>query len=59
VADELIILTDDDFAPEEGKRGWDEPIRRVAGKLREVKLDPAQVETQIAGGGEGGDYVKV
>jgi hypothetical protein len=24
-----------------------------------VKLGPAQVETQIAGGGEGGDYVKV
>jgi hypothetical protein len=49
VADELIILTDDDFAPEEGQRGWAEPVRRVAEKLREVKLDPAHVEAQMAG----------
>jgi IS1 family transposase len=44
VADELIILTDDDFAPEEGQRGWDEPIQRVAGKLREVKRNRQFVE---------------
>jgi hypothetical protein len=49
MADELIILTDDDFAPKEGERGWDDPIRRVTGKLREVKLDPAQVEAQMSG----------
>jgi insertion element IS1 protein InsB len=44
VADELIILTDDDFAPEEGQRVWDEPIQRVAGKLREVKRNRQFVE---------------
>jgi hypothetical protein len=49
VADELIILTDDDFALEEGQRGWDDPVWRVTGKLREVKLDPAQVEAQMVG----------
>jgi hypothetical protein len=49
MADELIILTDEDFTPEEGRRGWDEPLRRVAGKLREVRLDPAQVEAQMSG----------
>jgi hypothetical protein len=46
--DELIILTDDEFEPEEGRRGWDDPIRRLTGKLREVKLDPAQVESQMS-----------
>lgn len=46
--DELIILTDDEFEPEEGRRGWDDPIRRVTGKLREVKLDPAEVEAKMS-----------
>ncbi len=25
--DELIILTDNDFEPEEGEKGWGEPLR--------------------------------
>lgn len=46
--DELIILTDDEFEPEEGQRGWNDPIGQVTGKLRSVKLDPAQVEAQMS-----------
>ncbi len=45
--DELIILTDDEFEPDRDSKGWTDEIRRVTGKLREVKLDPAQVETQM------------
>jgi hypothetical protein len=46
--DELIILTDDDFEPEEGEKGWGAPLQRAAGKLREVKLDPAVVEAKMS-----------
>jgi hypothetical protein len=47
--EELIILTDDDFEPNDGRKdGWNEPIRRVTGKFREVKLDPAQVEAKMS-----------
>jgi hypothetical protein len=47
--EELIILTDDDCEPDDGsKGGWNEPIQRVTGKLREVKLDPAQVEANMS-----------
>jgi predicted naringenin-chalcone synthase len=47
--EDLIILTDDDFEPDDGsKGGWNEPIQRVTGKLREVKLDPAQVEAKMS-----------
>jgi hypothetical protein len=47
--DELIILTDDDFVPDAESKGWNEPLQRAAGKLREVKLDPAEVEAKMAG----------
>jgi hypothetical protein len=53
MTDELIILTDNDFEPEEGEKGWNDPIRRVVGKFREVKLDPAQLESRMS------DFVKV
>jgi hypothetical protein len=46
--EELIILTDDDFEPEEGGKGWGDPLRRAAGKFREVKLDPAEVEVKMS-----------
>ncbi|MBE9032693.1 hypothetical protein IQ266_23430 [filamentous cyanobacterium LEGE 11480] len=46
--EELIILTDDDFEPEEGSKGWNEPLRRVTGKFREVKLSPAEVEAKMS-----------
>ena len=49
MSEELIILTDDDFEPDDGiKGGWNEPIQRVTSKLREVKLDPAQVEAKMS-----------
>jgi hypothetical protein len=53
MTDELIILTDDDFEPEGGEKGWNDPIRRVVGKFREVKLDPAQLESRMS------DFVKI
>jgi hypothetical protein len=46
--DELIILTDDDFEPEDGQKGWNESLNRATGRLREVKLDPAEVEAKMA-----------
>jgi hypothetical protein len=46
--DELIILTDDDFEPDADEKGWSEPLQRAAGKLREVKLDPAEVEAKMS-----------
>lgn len=49
MTDELIILTDDDFEPEEGEKGWNSPIRRIAGKFREVKVDPVIVEAKMSG----------
>jgi hypothetical protein len=52
--EELIILTDEDFEPDEGRRGgWNESIERAIGKLREVKLDPALVEAQMS------EFIKV
>jgi hypothetical protein len=48
MTEELIILTDDNFELEEGERGWDEPIRRGLEKLREIKLDPVQLEAQMS-----------
>jgi hypothetical protein len=54
MTEELIILTDEDFAPDdEGSKGWDEPIQRIVGKLRKVKLDPAEVEVRMS------EFVKV
>jgi hypothetical protein len=50
--EELIILTDDDFGPEEGSKGWGEPLQRAAGRLREVKLDPAEVEAKMSANAE-------
>jgi hypothetical protein len=46
--DELIILTDDDFEPEEGQKGWGESLNRATGRLREVNLDPAVVEAKMS-----------
>lgn len=47
--DELIILTDENFDPDRDSKGaWTDPIQRVTGKLREVKLDPAQVEAKMS-----------
>lgn len=49
MSDELIILTDENFMPNEGsKGGWSEPIERTIGNLREVKLDPALVEARMS-----------
>jgi hypothetical protein len=48
MAEELIILTDDDFEPEEGQKGWGEPLRQSVGKFREVKVDPAEVEAKMS-----------
>ena len=49
MTEELIILTDNDFEPDsDSKDGWNEPLRRVTGKLREVKLDPAEVEVKMS-----------
>lgn len=54
MTEELIILTDDNLVPDdEGSKGWGEPIRRVTGKLREVKLDPAVVEARMS------EFIKV
>jgi choline kinase len=48
--EELIILTNDNFEPDESrKRGLTEQIQRVTGKLREVKLNPAEIEVQMTG----------
>ncbi|MGI0495544.1 hypothetical protein ACN4EG_27525 [Alkalinema pantanalense CENA528] len=47
MSEELIILTDDEFEPETGSKGWGEPIRQVAGRLREVKVDPAELEGKM------------
>jgi hypothetical protein len=46
--DELIILTDDDFEPEEGSKGWGKAVDRARGRLREVTLDPAEVEAKMS-----------
>jgi hypothetical protein len=46
--DELIILTDDDFAPDATSKGWNDPLNQISGKLREVKLDPADVEAKMS-----------
>jgi hypothetical protein len=46
--DELIILTDDDSEPEDGKKGWGESLNRATGRLREVSLDPAIVEAKMS-----------
>jgi hypothetical protein len=49
MADELIILTDDDFEPDaNGEKGWNDPLNQISGKLREVKLDPAEVEAKMS-----------
>ncbi|MBE9030725.1 hypothetical protein IQ266_13390 [filamentous cyanobacterium LEGE 11480] len=48
MAEELIILTDDDFEPDGDRKGWDEPLRRVTGKVREVTLGPAEVEAKMS-----------
>jgi hypothetical protein len=46
--DELIILTDDDFELDADRKGWSEPLQRAVGKLREVKLNPAEVEAKMS-----------
>jgi Trypsin-co-occurring domain 1 len=46
--DELIILTDDDFEPEEGRKGWSKALDQATGRLREVTLDPAEVEAKMS-----------
>ena len=47
--EEIIILTDyDNFEPDQDRKGWADPIQRVTGKLREVRLDPAQLEAQMS-----------
>jgi hypothetical protein len=46
--DELIILTDDDFEPEEGGKGWSKALDQATGRLREVTLDPAEVEAKMS-----------
>jgi hypothetical protein len=47
--DELIILTDENFDPDRDSKGaWTDSIQRVTGKLREVRLDPAEVEEKMS-----------
>jgi hypothetical protein len=46
--DELVIWTDDDFEVDpDAKGGWDS-VKKAAGRLRPVTLDPAIVEAQMA-----------
>jgi hypothetical protein len=46
--DELVIWTDDDFEVDpDAKGGWDS-VKKAAGRLRPVTLDPVIVEAQMA-----------
>jgi hypothetical protein len=46
--DVLIILTDEDFDLDAEGKGWGDPIKAAAGRLRTVSLDPAIVQEQMA-----------